>query len=89
MRRAYALPADELTFTQCFPLPGSAVHKEWRKRYSLDKIDWAEYKVATSRHALSEIDSRQLQWLIRRARVGLKFRRRNRMLGKIWARFFV
>ncbi len=89
VRQAYALPADELMFTQCFPLPGSAVYDNWKHHHYLKKHDWAGYNVATSPYPVSDLNSNQLLWFVRRARIGLKLRRRSRMLGYLWARFFV
>lgn len=89
VRRAYALPADQLTFTPCFPLPGSVAYDQWAARYQLDAVDWASYDVARSPHPVSELPSRELIWLTRRARLGLKARRRSRALGALWARWVV
>lgn len=87
VRRAYALPADELTFTPCFPLPGSEVYGQWAGRHHVDRVDWAAYDLARSPLPVSELPSRELIWLTRRARLGLKARRRSRALGALWARF--
>jgi anaerobic magnesium-protoporphyrin IX monomethyl ester cyclase len=87
--RAYALPADQLTFTPCFPLRGSEAYAQWAGHHQLDQVDWAFYDVALSPYPVSELSSRELIWLTRRARLGLKARLRSRALGALWARWVV
>ncbi|MCI5156980.1 MAG: radical SAM protein [Candidatus Electrothrix sp. AUS1_2] len=89
IQRAYALSADEVTFSQCFPLPGSAIYEEWKKQHDIDKNDWSKYKLATSPYPVSELSSKQVNKLVRKASIGARLRKHNRMLGNIWVRFFI
>lgn len=57
---AFSLNADMITFTICFPLPGSRVYRHIKEKYNLDRIDWTNFDVYSSKYPVSELSSAEL-----------------------------
>lgn len=57
---AFSLGADLVTFTTCFPLPGSQVYHCIKDRYNFKKIDWAAFDIDNSIYPVSQLPSKKL-----------------------------
>ena len=57
---AFSLDADLVTFTTCFPLPGSQVYHYIKDRYKFKKIDWAAFDIDKSAYPVSQLPSKEL-----------------------------
>jgi radical SAM superfamily enzyme YgiQ (UPF0313 family) len=82
---AFSLGADVLTFTICFPLPGSRVYEHIKEKYGFRKVDWASFDIYSSPYPVSEVSSSELTRLVKklrlRIRVDRKLRRVKALLG--------
>lgn len=68
IRYALSLPADFVSFTPCFPLPGTELFHHLQKTHGIESIDWASFDLKNSPYPLSEVSSRGLIRLVRMAR---------------------
>jgi radical SAM superfamily enzyme YgiQ (UPF0313 family) len=72
---AFSLDADLLTFTICYPLPGTQVYSYIKDRYKFRKIDWATFDIDNSTYPMSQVPSKALARQLRIIRVRLLMRR--------------
>lgn len=77
---AFSLGADLVTFTTCFPLPGSQVYHHIKDRYKFKKIDWAAFDIDNSAYPVSQLPSKELARQLRIIRFRLLM---GRVLKKI------
>lgn len=57
---AFSLGADLVTFTTCFPLPGSQIYHYIKDRYKFKKIDWTAFDIDNSVYHVSQLPSKEL-----------------------------
>ncbi len=81
VRYAFSLKADLVTFTPCFPLPGTEVYEYTRRKYALKKIDWALFDIDRSSYSMSRISSSQLRAFIKLLRFRLRAARLMKLVG--------
>jgi radical SAM superfamily enzyme YgiQ (UPF0313 family) len=68
IRQAFALRPDFLSFTPCFPLPGSPVYEALRAKHGVDRVDWAEFHIKDSAYPAHALSTDQLNALFRKVR---------------------
>ena len=81
VRYAFSLKADLVTFTPCFPLPGTEVYEYTRRKYALKKIDWALFDIDASSYSMSRISSSQLRAFIKLLRLRIRAARLMKRFG--------
>lgn len=69
VRYAFSLGADMVTFTICFPLPGSQVCRYMKEKYKLDRIDWANFDIYSSEYPVSGLSSAELTRMLKSIRL--------------------
>jgi radical SAM superfamily enzyme YgiQ (UPF0313 family) len=73
-----------VSFTLCFPIPGSRVYDYVRERYGIKKIDWASFDIHKSPYPCSELSSTQLSRLARRGNLEFLLRKApGKLFGKV------
>jgi radical SAM superfamily enzyme YgiQ (UPF0313 family) len=83
IKYAFSLSADLLTFTICFPLPGSRVYRYIKDKYKFDKIDWESFDVHNSEYPVSEVLSRNLTRLLKTLRLRIRFDRKIKKIKSL------
>jgi len=94
IRLARALDFKMVSFTICYPIPGTEVYKYVLQTYNIRKIDWTSFKIHSSPYPLSELTSQNLSRLSRRTNLEFAIRKNPKYLYKksielIKKRFFV
>jgi radical SAM superfamily enzyme YgiQ (UPF0313 family) len=80
---AFSLKADLLTFTICFPLPGSRVYRYIKDKYGFDRVDWASFDLHNSQYPASEVPSRELTRFLKSLRLRIRIDRKLRRLKSL------
>lgn len=75
IRYSFSLFADMVTFTACFPLPGSQVYRYLKELYGFDRIDWANFDISRSPYPVSRLTSQKLTRLLKFVRFRLRLKR--------------
>ena len=57
---AFSIGAELMTFTTCFPLPGSQIYYYIKDKYKFKKIDWAAFDINNSIYPVSQLLSKEL-----------------------------
>jgi len=66
---AFSLNADLMTFSICYPLPGSEVYKHVLEKFRIKGIDWQRFNILKSEYPLSRLPSWQLALLVKTLRM--------------------
>lgn len=80
---AFSLDAELITFTICFPLPGSDVYNYIKEKYKFNKIDWSVFDIYKSVYPVSEISSRKTARLLKRVRLRIRIDNKIKKLTSI------
>lgn len=70
---AFSLDADLVTFTICFPLPGTKIYEYIKRKYKFSSINWDSFDIANSPYPVSELSSKELNRLLKFIRLRLRF----------------
>ena len=82
IRYAFSLDADLVTFTICFPLPGSQVYDYIKGRYKFKAIDWATFDIKNSIYPVSRLSSGDLRRLHKRLMFRLRIENKFKKVMK-------
>ncbi len=74
VRYAFSLHPDMITFTICFPLPGTDVYKYIKGKYNIAKMDWSSFDIHSSEYPVSAVSSSQLYRFLKTVRIKLRLR---------------
>ena len=55
-----------VSFTICYPIPGTEVYRYLLDKYNIEKIDWTSFDIHRSPYPLSELESESLSKLYRK-----------------------
>jgi radical SAM superfamily enzyme YgiQ (UPF0313 family) len=69
---AFSLDADLLTFTICFPLPGTQIYDYIKGRYKFSTINWASFNIKNSPYPVSQLSSKELNRMLKFIRLRLR-----------------
>ncbi len=75
---AFSRNADLLTFTICFPLPGSQLYSFLKRKHKVRTVDWAGFDVEKSQYPLSRVSSSRLKLILKWIRLRIRIRDRIR-----------
>lgn len=88
-RVARAMDFQKVSFTICFPIPGTKVYEYVRERFKIGKIDWKSFDIHNSPYPCSELSSSRLSRLARRGNLEFMLRKDLGMLfAKLKRRIF-
>jgi radical SAM superfamily enzyme YgiQ (UPF0313 family) len=78
---ALRLKLDRVSFSPLMPLPGSALYEEWKKKVSIDDVNWSKFLYYQFIPMMSKIAPEKLEKLLRTA--NMRFYLRPRILSSI------
>lgn len=73
---AFSIDADLVTFTICYPLPGSQIYQYIREKYRFEKIDWSNFDIYNSRYPVSQLSSKALTKMLKGVRLRILITKR-------------
>lgn len=83
---AFSLGAELITFTICFPLPGTQVYHYIKEKYKFDRIDWSSFDIYNSKYPVSQLSSKKLTRLLKSIRFRILMREKLKKLTGFVAR---
>ncbi|MBI5238712.1 MAG: B12-binding domain-containing radical SAM protein [Deltaproteobacteria bacterium] len=88
IRLAKTLDFRMVSFTICYPIPGTKVYEFIRDKYKIKRIDWKTFNIHESPYPCSELKSSELSRLARAKNLEFMVRKNPKMLyRKILNRF--
>jgi radical SAM superfamily enzyme YgiQ (UPF0313 family) len=76
IRFARRLKIDSASFSPLLPLPGSALYDEWKKKVDIPTVDWSRFLYYQFVPHISEISSKRLEALLKKANMSFYLRPR-------------
>lgn len=84
VRYAFSLGAKLVTFSLCFPLPGSEVNRWLKEKYKIKRIDWTNFNIEKSPYPISCLSSILLTFILKSLRLRLRLHNLCYKLGAFW-----
>ena len=81
---AFSLGAKNVTFSLCFPLPGSEVNRWLKEKYKIKRIDWTNFNIERSPYPISSLPSTMLTFILKSLRLRLRLRHLYYKLDTFW-----